>query len=161
MNCVVGWHFLECSPCVDLSVFVILCENHFKRTIKYSMCVSMWQCSVSAEVEFGASDLNRASSPSGDLVVCELCPCLRRAPLRRLSTSCSVVIHLSPPSSQAWRCWNQATPPSWCTIWTVCTGNPGRSCSTRAPPAWASTSWVVKMARGSLSPSSWPAARPT
>lgn len=125
------------------------------------MCVSMWQLSFSVEVEFGASDLSRASSPCGDPVVCELCPCLRNAPWRHLSTSCSVVVHLSSPSSQAWRCWNQATPPSWCTTWTVCTGNPGRSCSTRAPPAWASTSWVVKTARASLSPSSWRAARPT
>lgn len=58
------------------------------------MCVSMWQCSFSVEVEFGASDLSRASSPCGDPVVCELRPCLRKAPLRHLSTSCSAVIHL-------------------------------------------------------------------
>lgn len=107
-----------------------------------------------SKLNWGQVILSRAPSPCGAPVVFEL-RCLSKAPLRLLSTYRTIVSNSPSSIAQSWRCWNLPTPPSWCTISTVYTGNPGRLCSTKARQAWASTSWAVKMARVSLSPSSW------
>lgn len=107
-----------------------------------------------SELNWGQVILSRAPYPCGAPVVFER-RCLSKASLRLLSTYRAIVVHLSVLHHPSWRCWNPLTLRSSCTIWTVYTGNPGRSCFTKAPRAWASTLWAAKMARASLSPSSW------
>lgn len=128
-----------------------------KGSQRVSQCVlACDQLLFQSKLNWGQVILSRAPSPRGAAVVFELRR-LSEAPVKRF---------VAPPrdrigirsnltvSPQSWRCWNRPTPPSWCTISTVCTGNPGRWSCTKAPRAWASTSWAAKTARASLSPSS-------
>lgn len=127
------------------------------------VCVCVWACDkfpFLSQLNWGQVILSRAPSPCGAPPVFEL-RCLSKASLKLWSIYLAIVLHLSALGSLSWRCWNPTTPPSLCTISTVCTGNPGRWCSRKAPRAWASTSWAVKTERASLSLSSLPEGPPT